>query len=80
MSAEELATIYHFPSIEVKAPGVAHVEATFAISVGNAGTAREVGLFTRSDLLMARATFSGVFLATDDALNIKWTITFTDGT
>ena len=27
LSAEELATLYHFPSIEVKAPGVAHVEA-----------------------------------------------------
>ncbi len=27
LSVEELATLYHFPSIEVKAPGVAHVEA-----------------------------------------------------
>jgi hypothetical protein len=27
LSTEELATLYHFPSIEVKAPGVAHVEA-----------------------------------------------------
>lgn len=68
---------------ETATTGECKIEATFAKTQAGSHNATEVGLGGLVDpsafKLYARATFTAISLSLGDALNVIWTVTFTDG-